>query len=138
MKSFALSLLDSRGNQDFAAVTHFIGSDASGSFGIMAGHAPMLALLRYGLARFCDISGKWHYLAVPGAVLRFFENHLTITTVRYFLGSQREQICQLMADEIARQDSEIHNARATMLEIEHSLMLRMAELSKRSNWGIES
>ena len=48
MNSFALSLLDSRGSRHFDAITHFIGADASGSFGVMAGHAHMLVLLRYG------------------------------------------------------------------------------------------
>jgi F-type H+-transporting ATPase subunit epsilon len=132
MNCFSLTVLDSRGGQDFNAVRHFIGADTSGSFGIMAGHAHMVAVLDYGLSRFCDETGIWRYLALPGGVLRFYRNQLTITTVRYFLGDDRDYICQLMTDEMARIDSEIHSARISISEIEHSLLKRLAELSKQS------
>ncbi|MDD1620886.1 MAG: F0F1 ATP synthase subunit epsilon, partial [Methylococcaceae bacterium] len=71
MNSFALTLLDSHGIESFDAVTQFVGADADGSFGILAGHIHTVLLLRYGLARFCDHAGIWHYLALPGGVLRF-------------------------------------------------------------------
>lgn len=128
MKRFALRLLDNRSDMLFDNVTQFIGADASGSFGIQAGHAHTVALLRYGLARFSDQSDVWRYLALPGGVLRFADNHLTITTVRYFLGDDRALICEQLADEMARLDSEMHSARATLSEIERSLMRRLAEL----------
>lgn len=131
MKSFALMLLDTKGSQFFEAVTRFIGADADGSFGVLAGHVPMVALLRYGLARFTDSEGRWHYLALPGGVMRFADNRLTVTTVRYFLGEQRDEICQRLTDELAETDSELHAARATLSEIERSLVRRLAELSAR-------
>lgn len=131
MNSFSLTLLDNRGSDIFSNVTHFIGADADGCFGVMAGHMHMVAILRYGLARFCDQTGVWRYLALPGGVLRFFDNRLTICTVRYFLGENRELICQSLADEMTQLDSEIHAARATLSEIERSLMRRLAELSNR-------
>ena len=132
MNCFSLSVLDSRGGQEFSAVLHFIGSDASGSFGILADHMHMVTVLNYGLCRFCDETGTWHYLALPGGVLRFYRNQLTITTVRYFLGDDRDYICQLMKEEMAKIDSEIHTARTSIAEIEHSLLKRLAELSKQS------
>jgi F-type H+-transporting ATPase subunit epsilon len=69
-------------------------------------------------------------------VLRFVDNTLTVTTVRYFLGDDRELICDQLAEEMARTDSEVHKARATLSEIEHSLVRRLAELSKRGIGGI--
>lgn len=132
MKRFSMHLLDSRGNDDFSDVTQFIGADADGSFGILAGHQHFVAILRYGLARFSDASGQWHYLALPGGVLRFAQNELTITSVRYFLGLDRDAICQYLADDMAKTDSEVHKARATLSEIERSLVKRLAELSSRS------
>jgi len=137
MNFFALTLQDGFGNENFDAVAQFIGADASGSFGVMAGHRHMVAMLRYGLARFCDATGSWHYLAMPGAVLRFFDNRLTVTTVRYFLGDDRARICQQLADEMAQQDSEVHMARATLAEIERSLIRRLAELSKGQAGGMQ-
>ena len=129
MSSFILTLLDSRGQDQFTNVTQFIGADNSGSFGILAGHQHIVALLRYGLARFCDISGRWRYIALPGGVLRFSENHLTLTSVRYFLGEDRAVICQQLDAEMAQLDSEVHSARATLSEIEQSLVKRLSELS---------
>ncbi|QPK61733.1 F0F1 ATP synthase subunit epsilon [Methylomonas sp. LL1] len=136
MKCFALTLLDSHGGAEFENITQFIGADDHGSFGILAGHIQSVMLLRYGLARFCDQSGIWHYLALPGGVLRFANNQLTLTTVRYFLGDDRDAICEQLAEEMARADSEVHTARATLSEIERSLVRRLAELSSHGAGGI--
>ncbi|QSB00908.1 F0F1 ATP synthase subunit epsilon [Methylomonas sp. EFPC1] len=136
MNGFALTLLDSRGAEHFDTVTQFIGADTDGSFGILAGHIHCVALLRYGLARFCDQADVWHYLALPSGVLRFADNQLTVTTVRYFLGKDRDSICERLAAEMALADSEVHTARATLSEIEHSLVRRLAELSSRGSAGI--
>jgi len=136
MKCFALTLLDSHGAERFDTVTQFIGADDNGSFGILAGHVPTVVVLRYGLARFSDQTGAWHYLALPGGVLRFANHQLTVTTVRYFLGDDRDAICERLAEEMARADSEVHTARATLSEIERSLVRRLAELSGHAAGGI--
>lgn len=129
MKSFVLTLLDTRGSVRFDEVTQFIGADADGSFGILAEHIHTVVLLRYGVARFCDRAGAWHYLTLPGGVLRFIDNQLTVTTVRYFLGDDPNEICQRLVDEMAQTDSEVHTVRVTLSEIEHMLVRRMADLS---------
>ena len=136
MNCFTLNLLDSRGSDVFENVCQFIAADAQGSFGILAGHVHTVTLLRYGLARFIDLTGAWHYLALPGGVLRFVDNTLTVTTVRYFLGDDRELICDQLAEEMARSDSEVRSARATLSEIERSLVRRLAELSSHEVGGI--
>jgi len=135
MSGFELTLLDSRGVEHFEQVGQFVGADADGSFGILPGHVRMIALLRYGLARFHDQAGVWRYLALPGGVLRFSENRMTLTAVRYFLGDDPDAICELLAAEMARIDSEVHRARATLTEIERSLLRRLAELSNRVAGG---
>jgi F-type H+-transporting ATPase subunit epsilon len=136
MNCFSLTLLDSRGTDVFDNVCQFIGADDQGSFGILAGHVHTVTLLRYGLARFIDLNGAWHYLALPGGVLRFVDNTLTVTTVRYFLGDDRELICDQLDEEMARADSEMHSARLTLSEIERSLLRRLTELSSHGIGGI--
>lgn len=131
MKTLTLTLLHGLGAERYDSVRQFICADASGSFGLMAGHARMVAVLRYGLARFEDSGGQWHYLAMPGGVLRFTNNQLTIATVRFFLGDERGTICAQLAAEIARTDSEVHTSRAALSEIEHALIRRLGELSGR-------
>jgi F-type H+-transporting ATPase subunit epsilon len=129
MNRFEVLLLDSLSTQTFADVTRFIGADEAGSFGILAGHAPMIVILRQGLARFCDANETWYYLAMSGGVCRFVNKQLTISTVRYFVGQQRDEICQQLSDELARTDSQVHSARLTLTQIERSLVRRLAELS---------
>lgn len=136
MNSFSLTLLDNHGNQQFDNVVQFIGADVTGNFGILAGHRHYVTVLRYGLARFCDQDSMWRYLALPGGVLRFLDNHLTISTVRYFLGDNRALICDQLAEEMTRTDSEVHSARATLTEIERSLVRRLAELSHYRSGGL--
>lgn len=131
MNHFALHLHDSHGGDRFDEVVQFIAADGSGSFGILAGHARMLAVLRYGLARFVDSSGRWHYVSLPGGVMSFADNRLTLATVRYFLGAERASICRQLEDEMARLDSDVHTSRTTLTEIEHALLRRLGEMSGR-------
>lgn len=131
MKTFALELLDSHGADRFAAVRQFVAADASGSFGILAGHEAMVAVLRYGLARFEDDEGIWRYAALPGGTLRFASSRLTLATVHYFLGEERGALLERLTAEMARSDSDIARARATLTEIEHSLVRRLGELTGR-------
>ena len=131
MRTFAVTLLDGRGAERFDSVVEFIGADASGSFGLLAGHARFVSVLRYGLARFLDNGSRWRYVSMPGGVLRFADNHLRLTTVRYFLGDDRGKIVERLANEMARADSDMSKARTTLNEIEHSLMRRLIELSAR-------
>jgi F-type H+-transporting ATPase subunit epsilon len=129
MKSFELQLLSNHGTQRFATVTRFIGADENGSFGILAGHGPIVVLLRYGLARFAlTDSNDWQFLAIPGGVLQFSDGQLTITALRYFVGMQREEIYACLEAEINRDNSELRAAHTTLTEIERSLLHKLAEL----------
>lgn len=136
MSTFALALLDNRGAERFDAVRQFIAADASGSFGVLAGHARMVAVLRYGLARFEDAQGRWRYLALPGGILHFADNRLTLTTVSYFLGERRDVLLDQLAAEMARADSEIAVAQATLTQIEQTLLRRLVELTGRAAGGV--
>lgn len=126
---FTLVLSDAQRNERFEQVARFIGADGSGAFGVLAHHAPMVAVLRYGLARFADARGQWQYLALPGGVLHFRDNTLTLLAERYFRGDARERIVACLADEMAREDSELQNVRATLAEIERALIRRLSALS---------
>ena len=91
----------------------------------------MVAVLRYGLLRFLNGTGVWHYAALPGGVLRFADNSLSIVASRFFLGNERAVLVDKLAAEMAREDSDIHSARATLAQIERTLMRRLGELSER-------
>jgi F-type H+-transporting ATPase subunit epsilon len=131
MSAFRLALLDSAGADRFERVQQFIGADTSGAFGILAGHEPLVAALRYGLARFLDDGGKWRYVALPGGILRFRENALSVAAVRYFLGDEPAALLAQLAREMARDDSELSAARQTLAKIDLSLVRRLTDLEGR-------
>jgi F-type H+-transporting ATPase subunit epsilon len=137
MNSFRLSLFDSAGADRFERVRQFIGADGSGAFGILAGHEPMVVALRYGLARFQDDADLWRYVALPGGILRFKDNALSVATVRYFLGDEPTSLVAQLENEMARDDSELSAARQTMAKIDHSLMRRLADLEGRGGLSAE-
>ncbi len=83
MKTFTLQLQDSTHSEAITGVTSFVGEDVSGSFGILAGHARMITVLIIGLARFRIGDDAWHYLALPGALLYFHNNRLSLSTRHY-------------------------------------------------------
>jgi F-type H+-transporting ATPase subunit epsilon len=132
MNTFTLTLIDTAEKTRIEKVRQFIAADDDGSFGMLAGHAHTVALLRYGLSRFIDDQGIWRYLAMPGAVLRFADNQLTITTARYFLGDDPDAICAELEAALQQTDSEVHRSRAALTEIEHSLLKRLADLSNQN------
>ena len=84
MNQFVLNLFDATHEQRITGVTSFVGEDASGSFGIQPNHARFMTTLVFGLARFRLGTEDWQYLALPGAVVYFNNNELTIST-RHFL-----------------------------------------------------
>ena len=51
MNTFVLHLQSATQNERIEKVESFVGRDASGSFGILAGHAPFMTSLVFGMAR---------------------------------------------------------------------------------------
>jgi F-type H+-transporting ATPase subunit epsilon len=137
MRTFRLALLDSGGADRFERVRQFIGADASGAFGILAGHESMVVVLRYGLIRFLDDSDVWRYAALPGGILRFRDNALSVAAVRYFLGDEPGTLVDHLAREMARDDSELSAARQTLAKIDRSLVRRLAEMDGRGGILLE-
>ena len=130
MKTFAMMLSDSMKTEHFDDVVQFIGSDSTGSFGLKAKHSNMVAVLRYGLARFSTIDGQWRYLAIPGGILRFADNVLSLATTRYFLGDERSRIVAQLSAEMELDSSALHESDITLAHIERELIQRLASLNK--------
>ena len=80
----------------------FVGEDDSGSFGILPGHARMMTLLGFGLARFRVADQDWEYLAFPGALAYFVDDQLYFNTRRYLRGKDYERLSAAAAEGIAR------------------------------------
>ena len=128
MKGFTLNLLDPSQSERIEGVVSFVGEDATGSFGILPGHARFMTVLGFGLARFREHNGPWHYLAVPGAVLYFVDDILYITTRYYLRDVDVERISRVLEEHMAAEERELRAVKESLRCMEEELLRRMWEL----------
>jgi F-type H+-transporting ATPase subunit epsilon len=131
MKSFSLRLQDATHSEEIAGVTSFIGEDASGSFGILAGHARMMASLIIGLARFRIGEGAWQYLALPGAVLYFQSNTLTLSTRHYLLDDDYMRISQALQQQLLAEEEKLHTMKEGLHHMEEEVLTRLWKMARK-------
>lgn len=112
-------------------VQSFVGSDASGSFGIQPGRARFMTVLDYGLSRFRRMPGAWQYLACPGGVLRFADDQLTVNTRRYLCSEDYERISELLAGQLAQEEEELRSVKDNLQKLEQELFRRLRTLDRR-------
>jgi len=129
--SFTLRLQDATRAEEIAGVTSFVGEDASGSFGILAGHTRMLTALIIGLARFRVGATARQYLAVPGAVLYFQDNVLTLCTRRYLLDADYMRISQALQQQLLAEEEQLHTMTASLHRMEEEMLKRLWDMGRR-------
>ena len=128
MKDFTLVLQDATRTETIAGVTSFVGEDASGSFGILAGHARVMTALVLGLARFRTADGRWQYLAVPGATLYFDSNVLALGTRHYLLDDDYLRISDALQQQLLTEEEALHTIKASLHRMEEEVLRRLWEL----------
>lgn len=131
MEGFTLRIFDSRKSQVIEGVSSFVGEDHSGSFGILPGHARMMTVLVFGLARFRRREAAWEYIAVPGAVLSFKENTLNLVSRHYLIDSQYERISRRLVEELTAEEEQLSDIRQSLKKMEEALLKRMWELQRQ-------
>lgn len=132
MRSFTLHLHDSTQSEHIDGVTSFVGEDGSGSFGILANHARMMTTLVYGLARFrLDSSAPWQYLAMPGAVLWFSDNTLSICCRHYLRDENYERISHRIGEELLAEEQELHELHESLQQMEEAMIKKMWALGQK-------
>lgn len=129
MRTFALELRDALRSERIENVTAFVGEDASGSFGILAGHARFLTVLLFGLARYRVGDGDWHYLALPGGALYFTDNTLYLSTRRYLTGDNYENISARLETQLVEEEQRLRATKENLRRMEEELL--------RSLWRME-
>lgn len=130
MNHFSLILRDTGQHLQVDQVVSFVGEDDSGSFGIQAGHRRMMTHLLFGLARFRTERSPWQYLAMPGAILYFDSNRLMLSTRRYFLGEDMEQMTRVLHDTLAAEEQALAQMKQNIERLEEGVMKRLWELGK--------
>jgi F-type H+-transporting ATPase subunit epsilon len=130
MKSFTLRLQDATQSEEITGVTSFVGEDASGSFGILTGHARFMTSLTIGLARFRVGEDSWKYLALPGAVLYFHDDLLTLSTHRFLLDDDYMRISQALQDQLLAEEDTLHNMKESLHHMEEEVLRRLWEMGR--------
>lgn len=128
MSSFKIILQDSVHIEEFDRVSSFIAEDASGQFGLLAHHERFMTVLLIGLARFYSPDHDWKYIAVPGAVLYFYNNVLTLSSRRFLVDSDYSRITALLKVQLLEEEKELHSIRTSLREMEKTMLRLMSEL----------
>jgi len=131
VKSFTLRLQDATHSEDIAGVTSFVGEDASGSFGILAGHARMIASLIFGLARFRIGENAWQYLALPGAVLYFHDDLLTLSTRHYLRDNDYMRVSEALQKQLLVEEEKLHTMKKSLRRMEEEVFKRLWEIGHK-------
>lgn len=131
MKPFTLQLQDSSHREVIENVTGFVGEDSSGSFSLLADHARFVTVLSIGLARFRIGDSQWRYLAVPGGVLYFHNNCLTLSCRRYLVDDDYHRISDALQQRLLAEEDELHAMKESLQQLEDEFLRRMWEVSQR-------
>ena len=135
MSTFSLRLQDATHAEVVKDVTSFVAQDGSGSFGIQAGHARIMATLSFGLARFKTGTSDWRYLALPGAVLYFADDTLTLSTRHYVMDDDYERITEVMREQLLAEEVELETLKESLRRMEEEALRRMWQLGQAGARG---
>ena len=132
MNTFSLQLYDATQQQRIENVTSFVGEDANGSFGLQAHHARFMSILVFGLFRYRLQNDNWYYLALPGGVLYFNDNELSISTRHFLIDNDFERISDLLKQQLLAEEEILTATRSSLQKMEQSMLLRLWNLQKQN------
>ena len=130
MKSFTLKLQDAMRSEEIGGVSVFVGEDSTGSFGIRAGHARFMTILKIGLARFRVGEGAWAYLASAGAVLYFHDDTLTLSSRRYLLDEDYMRISRALQEQLLAEEETLQAMKNSLHRMEQAILRRLWEIGR--------
>jgi F-type H+-transporting ATPase subunit epsilon len=130
MSAFTLHLQSATQYERIDDATSFVGEDASGSFGLLPGHARFMTMLGFGLARFRRESGNWEFLALPGGLVYFAGNQLWLNTRRYLRGQDSARIRAALEQQFAAEENELRAMKQSLQRLEQEMLKRLLEIQR--------
>lgn len=130
MKPFMLHLQDATHSERIDQVVSFVGQDDSGLFGILADHARMVTVLSFGLARYRTRDDRWHYLAVPRALLYCVDNNLYLSTRRYIRDDEYARISQALEEQLVAEEAELRTIKESVHRLEEAMFRRLWRMGR--------
>ncbi|MEJ2552528.1 MAG: F0F1 ATP synthase subunit epsilon [Gammaproteobacteria bacterium] len=130
MNTFTLHMQSATQYEAITDVTSFVGEDDSGSFGIQAGHARMMASLRFGLARYRRGEEPWQYLALPGALLYFVDNQLFLNTRHFVRDDDYSRINTVLREQLHQEEAGLQRIKESLRRMEEEMLKRLREIQR--------
>ena len=128
MNTFVMQLQSATQFERIENVVAFIGEDASGSFGILPGHARLMTLLVFGLARFRIFNQDWEFLALPGALAYFVDGQLNLSTRRYLRSKDYEHLSVGLHDELLAEEETLRQMKQSVRRLEEEMLRRLRKV----------
>ena len=130
MTQFVVHLQSATQYERIERVTMFVGEDASGSFGILAGHHRVMTPLQFGLARFRQDDGDWQFLALPGGLLYFVGNELFLNTRHYLRDRDYAKITKALEEQLRREEASLRELKDSLHRLEEEMFKRLWKLGR--------
>jgi F-type H+-transporting ATPase subunit epsilon len=130
MNTFVLHLQDATRLERVDNVESFVGTDASGSFGVQAGHERLLTSLVFGLARYRVAGEPWQYLALPRALLYMRNGELFVSARRYFRDADYRRMSGALDAQLTKEEEELKEVHNSLRRMEEAMLKRLWELSR--------
>jgi F-type H+-transporting ATPase subunit epsilon len=131
VSAFRLVLQATTEAESVDGVTSFVGEDRSGSFGLLPRHARFMTVLVFGLARFRCGDSPWEYLALPGGLLYFTGDTLTIATRRFLRGNDYERISDDLQKTLLSEEEQRRTAWENVQQLEEAMLRRLWQMRRR-------
>jgi F-type H+-transporting ATPase subunit epsilon len=130
MRTFTLQLNGARESARIEDVVSFVGEDASGSFGLRAGHERCMTSLMFGLARYRRADGVWRYLALPGALLYFVENELFINARRFIEDIDYHRISLALTEQLLKEEEVLVGLKQNLRQLEEAMLKQLLNIER--------
>ena len=131
MRTYPLHLQSTTQYERIDLVASFVGEDASGQFGILAGHERFITTLVPGLARFRVENEPWQYVALPWAALDFAGGELYVSTSRYSREADYRRMSAVLKERFLAEEEGVRELKASVRWLEDELFRRLYELERR-------
>lgn len=117
-------------------VRSFVAEDASGSFGLMTGHARFMTALGFGMARFLTQDDNWEYLALPGALVYFNNNQLFINTRHYLRSQDFTDMGVKIQEQLQSEEESLKTLKSSLHKMDEEMLKRMWELRRSGSTAV--
>ena len=130
MRTFALQLNGARQSALIDNVVSFVGEDASGRFGLRAGHERFMTPLVFGLARYRPADSEWRYLALPGALLYFAGHELVINARRYIEDTDYHRISRALTEQLLKEEEVLVGLKQNLRQLEEAMLKQLLNIEQ--------